>query len=92
MLTIAGKTLTEHRNLPSKDLLQSMSEFVDDMTLINEEDEEMAMDDTFSPVLHTIEGAIKYRAIHPDRTVPPKARSFSCLLKAARGASRAESE
>ena len=76
VLTIAGKTLTEHRNLPSNDLLQSMSDFVDEMTLVNDDDEEMAMDDTFSPVLHTIEGAIKYRAIHPDRPVPPKPEAF----------------
>ena len=76
VLTVAGKTLTEHRNLPSKDLLQSMSDFVDEMSLVNDDDEEMAMDDTFSPVLHTIEGAIKYRAIHPDRPVPPKPEAF----------------
>ena len=76
VLTVAGKTLTEHRNLPNKDLLQSMSDFVDEMSLVNDDDEEMAMDDTFSPVLHTIEGAIKYRAIHPDRPVPPKPEAF----------------
>lgn len=53
-----------------------MSDFVDSMNLVNDEEEEMAMDDTFSPVLHTIEGAIKYRAIHPDREVPPKPEAF----------------
>ncbi len=72
VLTISGKTLTEHRNLPNDDLLQSMSDFVDEMSLVNDDDEEMAMDDVFSPILHTIEGAIKYRAIHPDRELPPK--------------------
>ena len=81
VLTVSGKTLNEHRNLPKEDLLQSMSDFVDDMTLINDEDEEMAMDDTFSPVLHTIEGAIKYRAIHPDREVPPKPEAFLAYSK-----------
>ena len=81
VLTVGGKTLAEHRNLPNEDLLQSMSDFVDEMSLVNDEDEEMAMDDTFSPVLHTIEGAIKYRAIHPDREVPPKPEAFLAYSK-----------
>jgi ATP-dependent DNA helicase 2 subunit 2 len=72
VLTIAGKTLSEHRNLPSETLLQDMSQFVDDMTLMNDDEEEMMIEDTFSPVLHTIEGAIKYRAIYPDGDLPPK--------------------
>ena len=76
ILTMSGKTLTEHRNLPNDDLLQSTSDFVDDMSLINDDEEEMPMDDTFSPVLHTIEGAIKFRAIHPDKDVPPKPEAF----------------
>ncbi|OQV05397.1 Ku70/Ku80 alpha/beta domain-containing protein [Cladophialophora immunda] len=65
VLTVSGKALTEHRNLPSESLLQSMSDFVDSMSLLRDEDEEMmAIDDTFSPLLHTIESAIKYRAVH----------------------------
>ncbi|KAK5047638.1 hypothetical protein LTR84_006303 [Exophiala bonariae] len=73
IVTISGKELTEHRNLPSDDLLNSMSDFVDSMSLINDDGEElMAMEDTFSPILHTIEGAVKHRAVHPDDSVPPK--------------------
>lgn len=73
ILTISGKELTEHRNLPSEDLLNSMSDYVDNMGLINDDGEEdLAMEDTFSPVLHTVEGAIKHRAVHPDDGVPPK--------------------
>ncbi|ETN36282.1 uncharacterized protein HMPREF1541_08559 [Cyphellophora europaea CBS 101466] len=77
VLTVSGKALKEHRNLPNDDLLQSMSDFVDSMSLIEGEEELLPMDDTFSPVLHTIEGAIKYRAIHPDQALPPKPELFS---------------
>ena len=65
VLTVSGKVLTEHRYLPSKKLLDSMSNFVDDMMLTDEngEDEMVAIDETFSPSLHTIEGAIKDRAV-----------------------------
>ncbi|KIV78563.1 hypothetical protein PV11_06207 [Exophiala sideris] len=66
VLTVSGKELTEHRNLPSDKLLKSMSDFVDGMSLVHDDDEIMAMDDTFSPALHTIEGAIKDRAVNPD--------------------------
>ena len=57
VLTVSGKALTEHRNLPSQKLLDSMSDFVDNMMLVDDAaDEEMlAIDDTFSPVLHRSE-------------------------------------
>ncbi|EXJ59273.1 hypothetical protein A1O7_06705 [Cladophialophora yegresii CBS 114405] len=66
ILTVSGKALTEHRNLPSKKLLDTMSDFVDNMMLVDDEggEEMMAIDDTFSPLLHTIEDAIKDRAIN----------------------------
>lgn len=84
ILTISGKELSEHRNLPNDDLLNSMSDFVDSMSLVNDDgDEEMAMEDTFSPVLNTIEGAIKYRAVHPDEGVPPKPDAFTAYSKQA---------
>lgn len=76
VLTVSGKALTEHRNLPNDNLLQCMSDFVDNMNLAQDDEEEMAIDDTFSPVLHTIEGAIKYRAIHPHGELPGKAGAF----------------
>jgi ATP-dependent DNA helicase 2 subunit 2 len=80
VLTVSGKAITSHRNLPNDDLLNAMSDYVDSMALVSgegdEEVEEMAMDDTFSPVLHTIKGAIKYRAVHPDAPVPEKPEAF----------------
>ncbi|KEF52768.1 uncharacterized protein A1O9_11185 [Exophiala aquamarina CBS 119918] len=84
ILTISGKELTEHRNLPNDDLLNSMSDFVDSLNMVDDDgDEEMAMDDTFSPVLHVIEGAIKYRAVHPDEGLPPKPVAFTAYSKQA---------
>ncbi|KIW91049.1 uncharacterized protein Z519_07943 [Cladophialophora bantiana CBS 173.52] len=85
VLTVSGKPLTEHRNLPSEGLLQSMSDFVDSMSLIHGDDVEMlAIDDTFSPLLHTIEGAIKYRAVHSidpghNNELPRRSEAFDSL-------------
>jgi ATP-dependent DNA helicase 2 subunit 2 len=82
VLTVSGKAITSHRNLPNDDLLNAMSDYVDSMNLVSgsgeegEEVEEMPMDDTFSPVLHTIKAAIKYRAVHPDAPVPDKPEAF----------------
>ncbi|KAK5275302.1 ATP-dependent DNA helicase yku80, partial [Exophiala xenobiotica] len=76
VLTVSGKELTEHRNLPSQRLVKSMSDFVDNMSLMDNEEEIMAMEDTFSPVLHRIEGAIKYRAIHGPDKLPDEPEAF----------------
>lgn len=76
VLTVSGKALKEHRNLPKDDLLSAMSDFVDNMSLVQDDEEILPMDDTFSPVLHTIESAIKHRAIHPDAPLAPKPALF----------------
>ncbi|EXJ82161.1 hypothetical protein A1O1_08230 [Capronia coronata CBS 617.96] len=76
VLTVSGKEITQHRNLPSEDLLQSMSDFVDSMSLVHGNEEQMSIDETFSPVLHTIEGAIKYRALHPTGGIPETPEAF----------------
>ncbi|KAK5074008.1 ATP-dependent DNA helicase yku80 [Lithohypha guttulata] len=74
VLTVSGKTLASHRNLPSDDTMEAMSDFIDNMSLINPDTKEelFAIEDVYSPLLHTIESAIKYRAVHPDGTLPPK--------------------
>lgn len=78
IFTISGKTLTQHRNLPSKDLLEAMSDFVDDLSLSEydrtdegEPAEYMALEDVFSPLLHRIEQAKRWRAVRPLEPVPP---------------------
>ena len=78
IFTVSGKLLTQHRNLPSKDLIEAMSNFVDNMDLSeyerNDEGEPaeyMALEDGFSPLLHRIEQAKRWRAVRPMEPVPP---------------------
>jgi Ku70/Ku80 beta-barrel domain len=78
IVTVSGKVLTQHRHLPSKDLIQAMSDFVDRMDLShfdrNEESgagEYMSLGDAFSPVLHRIEQAKRWRAVRPMEPIPP---------------------
>lgn len=67
VVTVSGRLLEEHRNLPKKDLMDSMSDFMDDMSLVETDGEEkFAIEDVYSPLLHTLESAIKHRAVHPD--------------------------
>lgn len=77
VLTVSGKSLTSHRNLPSAELQSAMDSFVDSMSLVRStdegEEERFAMEDCFSPLLHTIESAIKHRAVHPNKYIEPKA-------------------
>ncbi|KAF7196411.1 ATP-dependent DNA helicase II subunit 2 [Pseudocercospora fuligena] len=77
VLTVSGKQLKVHRNLPEEDLLDAMSDYVDNMDLskANTEDpdepsEYAAMDDTYNPVIHKLTQAIKHRAVHPDDEPP----------------------
>lgn len=76
--TVSGKTLTQHRNLPSRDLMSAMSDYVDAMdlsTLARDDDnkptEYMTIDETFSPVLHRVNQVIRHRAVNPNSDVPP---------------------
>ena len=77
IVTVSGKILTQHRNLPSQELLSAMGDFVDSMDLSSlgmDEDgkpaEHVALEDTFSPVLHRIEQAKRWRAVHPTDPIP----------------------
>lgn len=78
VLTVSGKELKQHRNLPSDDLLDAMSQYVDamDLSSLGQDDEGnpadyMPIDDTFSPVLHRVNQVIRQRAVHPDKGLPP---------------------
>ncbi|KAI9882434.1 MAG: mitochondrial import inner membrane translocase subunit TIM14 [Watsoniomyces obsoletus] len=78
IITVSGKVLTEHRNLPNAQLKQAMSDYVDQMDLstFGKDDEGnpteyMAFEDTFSPVLHRIDQAVRRRAVHPSEPIPP---------------------
>lgn len=38
VLTVSGKTVTEHRNLPNDDLRNAMSKYVDSMELVDQDE------------------------------------------------------
>ena len=78
VVTVSGKELKVHRNLPNDDVQDAMSAYVDSMDLSSfgkddegEEAEYAPMDETFSPMLHRINQVIKHRAIYPDIDPPP---------------------
>lgn len=72
-LTVSGKTITEHKDLPTKSLVDAMSDYVDAMDLSTfgrdedgNEDEYAKPEDTFSPLVHRVNHVIRWRATHPD--------------------------
>ena len=78
VITVSGKEIREHRYLPNDALSSAMSDYVDRMDLseFGKDDEGnpaeyMNMTDTYSPVLHRIDQAVRWRAVHPEETVPP---------------------
>ncbi|KAF7620376.1 ATP-dependent DNA helicase II subunit 2 [Aspergillus flavus] len=76
VITVSGKVVTQHRNLPSDDLLDVMGKYVNSMELVDADEdgdpvETFPIDDSYSPVLHRIDAAIRARAIHPDQPIPP---------------------
>lgn len=78
VLTISGKELKQHRNLPEDPLLEAMSQYVDamDLSKLGADDEGqpaeyMPIEETFSPVLHRVNQVIRQRAVHPSEPLPP---------------------
>ncbi|KAL8844006.1 MAG: hypothetical protein Q9176_001701 [Flavoplaca citrina] len=78
VVTVSGKVIKEHRNLPNDALTSAMSKYVDQMDLSSfgrDDDgnpsEYMPMSETFSPVLHRIDQAVRWRAVHPTEPIPP---------------------
>ncbi|PKK48560.1 hypothetical protein CI102_6263 [Trichoderma harzianum] len=77
VVTVSGQTLTSHRLLPSDELNEAMSDYVDAMDISNygiDEDGEPAeyatIDEIYNPAIHRITHAIKQRAVHPERPIP----------------------
>lgn len=78
IVTVSGKVLKLHRNLPSDDLQAAMSDYVDSMDLsdFGKDDEGQSTeyappDETYTPMLHRINQVIKHRAVHGPETEPP---------------------
>lgn len=85
VITISGKKIVEHRNLPSKDLKKAMSEYIDSMDLSDfGRDEEgvpseyAKMEETYSPLVNRINQVIRHRAVYPDSPLP---KPYSVLTK-----------
>lgn len=68
IVTVSGKAITVHRNLPNDELQNAMDHLVDAMDLSEAASggEYAAMDDVYSPVLHHLTRMIQQRAIYPD--------------------------
>jgi ATP-dependent DNA helicase 2 subunit 2 len=78
VVTVAGKNLIQHRNLPSDELMKAMSDYVDSMDLSKfgtdadgKPAEYAPPHQTYSPVPHRIQQAIRHRAIYPLDELPP---------------------
>ncbi|OJD25492.1 hypothetical protein ACJ73_03141 [Blastomyces percursus] len=75
VITVSGKTVTEHRNLPNDNLLSRMADYVDSLELTKKDEdgetvESMPIEDSFSPLLHRTDQAIRWRAVHPSEPLP----------------------
>jgi ATP-dependent DNA helicase 2 subunit 2 len=75
-LTVSGKVITEHRDLPNSDLTAAMDAYVDamDLSTVAEDedgnpDEYAKPEDTYAPLVHRISHIIRWRATHPDPTL-----------------------
>lgn len=78
VVTVSGKELKVHRNLPNDELQEAMSDYVDKLDLMTfEQDEEgnpdeyATMDEVYNPKIHRLNQVIKHRAIYPDAEPPP---------------------
>lgn len=78
VVTVSGKNLTVHRNLPNDELQDAMSAYVDrmDLSSFGKDDdgndaEYAPMDETYSPMLHRITQVIKHRAVY-HKAEPPE--------------------
>jgi ATP-dependent DNA helicase 2 subunit 2 len=78
VVTVSGKSLTQHRNIPSTELQKAMDSYVEamDISAYGQDDEGnateyAAIEDTYSPFLHHLNSAIRFHAVHPTDPIPP---------------------
>ncbi|PHH72534.1 hypothetical protein CDD80_4472 [Ophiocordyceps camponoti-rufipedis] len=78
VVTVSGQKLTKHRLLPTDELNEAMSDYVDAMDLSTYgaeggmgSAEYAPIDETFNPSIHRINHAVRMRAVQPDKPVPP---------------------
>ncbi|KAH6687152.1 SPOC like C-terminal domain-containing protein [Plectosphaerella plurivora] len=78
VVTVNGQTLTKHRLLPSDELADAMSDYVDAVdlsTAATGDDGEPAefapFDESFNPIIHRINQAVRNRAVKPEGAIEP---------------------
>jgi ATP-dependent DNA helicase 2 subunit 2 len=78
VVTVNGQTLTKHRLLPSDELADAMSDYVDAMDLSTaaigddgERAEFAPFDESFNPIIHRINQAVRTRAVKPEGPIEP---------------------
>ncbi|KAL1633653.1 ATP-dependent DNA helicase yku80 [Neofusicoccum ribis] len=88
VVTVSGKEIHTHKNLPSQDLMKSMKDYIDNMDLSTAGQDEdgnpgefASIEDTYSPVLHHVQQAIRWRAVQPVKEVPPPAEILTKYMK-----------
>ncbi|KAM0273442.1 hypothetical protein ACHAPA_001595 [Fusarium lateritium] len=87
VITVTGQTLTKHRLLPTDELSDAMSDYVDAMDLSTygmddngDPAEYVPIDETFNPTVHRVNHAVKSRAVYPEKPVseiPPTLLRFA---------------
>ncbi|GJC86472.1 ATP-dependent DNA helicase II subunit 2 [Colletotrichum liriopes] len=96
VITVSGqKITTNHRLLPGDELTDAMSDYVDSMDLgtFGADDEGnpseyAAIDDTYNPIIHRINQAIRQRAVNPEGPIDPVPRYSSATPNHPRASSR----
>ncbi|KAJ6020588.1 hypothetical protein N7540_006092 [Penicillium herquei] len=74
VMTVSGKIVTEHRNLPNDALQDAMDQYVDSMELDLKDDDgdvinEVPIEYSYSPLLHRLQSAVRWRAINPNGAI-----------------------
>ncbi|KAM0346458.1 hypothetical protein ACHAPU_005523 [Fusarium lateritium] len=87
VITVTGQTVTKHRLLPTDELADAMSDYVDamDLSTYGMDDsgdpvEYVPIDETFNPTIHRVNHAVKSRAVYPEKPVsdiPPTLLQFA---------------
>lgn len=75
VVTVGGKELVQHRNIPNDELMRTMGNYIDAMDISTFEDgnEYAPIEDTFSLKVHRLKEAIKFRAVNQMDEIPPPA-------------------
>ena len=79
VVTTSGKEIREHRNLPSDELQDAMGKYLKSIEILDEEydDEPLPISDYYSPVLHRVDSAVRFRAVNPDLPLPPVSKTLT---------------